>query len=69
QNPSVQNVRNQNGLIVVLGITNPNANQIRNGNVVAAWAEGNANGIRVEQGGGTVEQNPATIEETRAYFK
>ncbi|GKA12588.1 hypothetical protein Tco_0692134 [Tanacetum coccineum] len=24
---------------------------------------------RVEQGGGTVEQNPATIEETRAYFK
>ncbi|GJR46458.1 hypothetical protein Tco_1314561 [Tanacetum coccineum] len=35
---------NQNGLIVVPGIANPNANQIRNGNVVAAWAEGNANG-------------------------
>ncbi|GJS82851.1 retrovirus-related pol polyprotein from transposon TNT 1-94 [Tanacetum coccineum] len=40
QNPSVQNVRNQNGVIVVLGI----ANQNENGNVVAAWAKGNANG-------------------------
>ncbi|GJX67539.1 retrovirus-related pol polyprotein from transposon TNT 1-94 [Tanacetum coccineum] len=40
QNPGVQNVRNQNGLIVVPGITNQN----RNGNVVAARAEGNANG-------------------------
>ncbi|GJR34131.1 retrovirus-related pol polyprotein from transposon TNT 1-94 [Tanacetum coccineum] len=43
QNPGVQNVGNQNGLIVVPGIANPNANQIRNGNVVAAGAEGNAN--------------------------
>ncbi|GJX30561.1 hypothetical protein Tco_0238640 [Tanacetum coccineum] len=40
QNLSVQNVRNQNGLIVVLGIANPNVNQIGNGNVVAARAEG-----------------------------
>ncbi|GKF89777.1 gag-pol polyprotein, partial [Tanacetum coccineum] len=32
----------QNGLIVVLGIANQNTN--RNGNVVAARAEGNANG-------------------------
>ncbi|GJY06801.1 hypothetical protein Tco_0373855 [Tanacetum coccineum] len=42
QNPGVQNVRNQNGLIVVPGIANQNPN--RNGNVVAARAEGNANG-------------------------
>ncbi|GJS81224.1 retrovirus-related pol polyprotein from transposon TNT 1-94 [Tanacetum coccineum] len=39
-NPGVQNVGNQNGLIVVPGI----ANQNRNGNVVAAQAEGNAIG-------------------------
>ncbi|GJU19235.1 hypothetical protein Tco_1152577 [Tanacetum coccineum] len=37
-----QNVRNQNGIIVVPGIANQNANQIRIGNVVAAQAEGNA---------------------------
>nr|GEV78162.1 hypothetical protein [Tanacetum cinerariifolium] len=40
QNPGVQNVGNQNGLIVVLGIANQNLNG--NGNVVAAQAEGNA---------------------------
>ncbi|GJR06213.1 hypothetical protein Tco_0529197 [Tanacetum coccineum] len=152
QNLGVQYVQNQNGLIVVSGIANPNENQIRNGNVVAAWAEGdlgeikevNANCIlmanlqqastsgthtdnapvydsdgsaevheydncynneifnmftqeeqytkllepipephqvqqndnnvisavsSVEQGGGIVEQNPAIVEETRAYFE
>nr|GEW11533.1 hypothetical protein [Tanacetum cinerariifolium] len=37
QNPGVRNVRNQNGQIVVLGITNQNPNG--NGNVVAARAE------------------------------
>ncbi|GKE63909.1 hypothetical protein Tco_1514276, partial [Tanacetum coccineum] len=37
QNLGVQNVGNHNGLLVVLGIANPNANQ--NGNVVAARAE------------------------------
>nr|GEY29117.1 hypothetical protein [Tanacetum cinerariifolium] len=42
QNLGVQNVRNQNGLIVVPGIANQNSNG--NGNVVAARAEGNANG-------------------------
>ncbi|GJY49051.1 retrovirus-related pol polyprotein from transposon TNT 1-94 [Tanacetum coccineum] len=42
QNPGIQNVRNQNGLIVVLRIANRNPNG--NGNVVAARAEGNANG-------------------------
>ncbi|GJU11731.1 hypothetical protein Tco_1134127 [Tanacetum coccineum] len=42
QNLGVQNVGNQNGLSVVLGIANLNANQIGNGNVVAARAEGNA---------------------------
>ncbi|GJX20129.1 hypothetical protein Tco_0222806 [Tanacetum coccineum] len=44
QNPGVQNVRNQNGLIVVSRIANPNTNQNRNGNIVAAQAEGNGNG-------------------------
>ncbi|GJY23036.1 hypothetical protein Tco_0396694 [Tanacetum coccineum] len=39
QNPGVQNVRNQNGLLVVPGIANQNPNG--NGNVVAARAEGN----------------------------
>ncbi|GJY49426.1 retrovirus-related pol polyprotein from transposon TNT 1-94 [Tanacetum coccineum] len=40
QNPGVQNVGNQNGVIVVSGIAHQNGN----GNVVAARAEGNANG-------------------------
>nr|GFC66126.1 hypothetical protein [Tanacetum cinerariifolium] len=40
QNLRVQNDRNQNGLIGVQG--NRNHNQIRNGNLVAARAEGNA---------------------------
>ncbi|GKB84814.1 hypothetical protein Tco_0957086 [Tanacetum coccineum] len=48
QTPGVQNVGNQNGLIIVLGIApsiaNHNANQNGNGNVVAARAEGNENG-------------------------
>ncbi|GJW29931.1 hypothetical protein Tco_0046806 [Tanacetum coccineum] len=44
QNPGVQNVGNQNGLIVVLRIANSNTNKIWNGNEVAAQAEGNANG-------------------------
>ncbi|GJS44722.1 retrovirus-related pol polyprotein from transposon TNT 1-94 [Tanacetum coccineum] len=44
QNLSVQNVRNHNRLIIVLGIANQNANQIRNGNVVVARAEGNVVG-------------------------
>ncbi|GKC13970.1 hypothetical protein Tco_1010752, partial [Tanacetum coccineum] len=34
---------NQNGLIVVLGIANQNANQTRNGNVVVARAGVNGN--------------------------
>nr|GEX46586.1 hypothetical protein [Tanacetum cinerariifolium] len=42
QNPSVQNVGNQNGLIGVQ--ENENQNQIGNGNLVAARAEGNAAG-------------------------
>nr|GFA60020.1 hypothetical protein [Tanacetum cinerariifolium] len=42
QNPRVQNVGNQNGLIGVQG--NGNQNQIGNGNLVAARAEGNAAG-------------------------
>nr|GFB24669.1 hypothetical protein [Tanacetum cinerariifolium] len=69
QNPRVQNVRNQNGLIGVQG--NGNQNQIGNGNLVAARAEGNVAGqngnqISVEQGGDTVEQHPANFKETRA---
>ncbi|GKD78836.1 hypothetical protein Tco_1341457, partial [Tanacetum coccineum] len=42
QNPGVHNVGNQNGLLVIPGIANQNPN--RNGNVVAARAEGNAIG-------------------------
>nr|GEZ22450.1 hypothetical protein [Tanacetum cinerariifolium] len=42
QNLRVQNVRNQNGLIDVQG--NGNQNQIGNGNLVAARAEGNEAG-------------------------
>nr|GEU62856.1 hypothetical protein [Tanacetum cinerariifolium] len=42
QNPRVQNVGNHNGLIGVQ--RNGNQNQIRNGNLVAACAEGNAAG-------------------------
>ncbi|GJY99976.1 retrovirus-related pol polyprotein from transposon TNT 1-94 [Tanacetum coccineum] len=44
QNLGVHNVGNQNELIVVLGIANPNATQTGNGNVVAARAEGIGNG-------------------------
>ncbi|GKD89257.1 hypothetical protein Tco_1364764 [Tanacetum coccineum] len=44
QNLGGQNGGNHNGIIVVLGIANQNANQIRNGNVVAARAEGNVVG-------------------------
>nr|GEW96203.1 hypothetical protein [Tanacetum cinerariifolium] len=42
QNPKVQNVGNQNGLIGVQG--NGNQNQIENGNLMAARTEGNASG-------------------------
>nr|GFB08893.1 hypothetical protein [Tanacetum cinerariifolium] len=47
QNPRVQNVGNQNGLIGVQG--NGNQNQIGNGNLVAARAEGNAAGLNGNQ--------------------
>nr|GFB24298.1 hypothetical protein [Tanacetum cinerariifolium] len=47
QNPKVQNIRNQNGLIGVQG--NGNQNQIGNGNLVAARAEGNAAGQNGKQ--------------------
>nr|GEX10972.1 retrovirus-related Pol polyprotein from transposon TNT 1-94 [Tanacetum cinerariifolium] len=40
QNPRVQNVKNQNGIICIQG--NGNQNQIGNGNLVAARAKGNA---------------------------
>ncbi|GKA38662.1 hypothetical protein Tco_0731213 [Tanacetum coccineum] len=72
QNPGVENDGNQNRLIVVSEIVNQNPN--RNGNVVAARDEGNANGNNVwnkvgEQSRGTVDQYPTTVEETRAYFE
>nr|GFA95199.1 hypothetical protein [Tanacetum cinerariifolium] len=47
QNPRVQNVGNQNGRIGVQG--NGNQNQIRNGNLVAVRAEGNATGHNGKQ--------------------
>nr|GEX29550.1 hypothetical protein [Tanacetum cinerariifolium] len=46
---SVENVRNHNGLIFVLGIANQNENQNGNDNVVAARAEGNGNGNNENQ--------------------
>nr|GFD28627.1 hypothetical protein [Tanacetum cinerariifolium] len=47
QNPRVQNVGNQNGLI---GVQNDgNQNQIGNGNLVAVHAEGNAAGHNENQ--------------------
>ncbi|GKB08153.1 ribonuclease H-like domain-containing protein, partial [Tanacetum coccineum] len=49
RNPGVQNVGNQNGLIVVPGIANPNTNENGNGNVVVARAEGNGNGNNENQ--------------------
>nr|GEX41568.1 hypothetical protein [Tanacetum cinerariifolium] len=69
-----QNVRNQNGYNAVQNVRNQNVNQTRNGNVVAARAEGNGNGnannvSSVEQSEGTTEQHPATVEETHAYFE
>ncbi|GKE61010.1 reverse transcriptase domain-containing protein [Tanacetum coccineum] len=45
QNQGTQNVGNQNGLSIVPGI----ANQHRNGNVIAARAEGNSNEINGNQ--------------------
>ncbi|GJX41907.1 gag-pol polyprotein [Tanacetum coccineum] len=45
QNQGTQNVGNQNGLSVISGIANQNGN----GNVVAARAEGNGNGINGNQ--------------------
>nr|GEY20943.1 integrase, catalytic region, zinc finger, CCHC-type, peptidase aspartic, catalytic [Tanacetum cinerariifolium] len=47
QNPRIQNVGNQNGLIGILRNTNQNLN--RNGNLVAARAEGNAIGHNCNQ--------------------
>nr|GEX95489.1 hypothetical protein [Tanacetum cinerariifolium] len=49
QNLGVQNVGNQNGLIVVLGIANQNANQNMNDNVVAAQDKGNGDGNNESQ--------------------
>ncbi|GJS08140.1 hypothetical protein Tco_0364936 [Tanacetum coccineum] len=70
QNPGVQNVGNQNGLIVVPRITNQNPNR---NEVLDEIEEVNANYILIanfmEQSGGTVDQHPATVEETRAYFE
>ncbi|GKC72956.1 integrase, catalytic region, zinc finger, CCHC-type containing protein [Tanacetum coccineum] len=49
QNPGVQNVGNQNGLIVVSRIANQNAHQNGNCSVVAAQADGNGNGNNKNQ--------------------
>nr|GFD02646.1 hypothetical protein [Tanacetum cinerariifolium] len=47
QNPRIQNIGNQNGLIGVQG--NGIQNQIGNGNLVAVCAEGNAAGQNINQ--------------------
>ncbi|GKD33494.1 retrovirus-related pol polyprotein from transposon TNT 1-94 [Tanacetum coccineum] len=49
QNPGVQNVGNQNGLIVFPRIPHPNRNQNGTGNVVAARAEGTGYGYNDNQ--------------------
>ncbi|GJX86681.1 hypothetical protein Tco_0337455 [Tanacetum coccineum] len=71
QNLGIQNVRNQNGLIVVSRIANQNPN--RNGNVVAAQAEGNANRnngnqIRCYNCRGLAAANLDEIEEVNANY-
>ncbi|GKF20654.1 hypothetical protein Tco_0069292 [Tanacetum coccineum] len=85
QNPGVQNVGNQNGLIVVLWITNQNPNG--NGNVTQLLiARKEEAGIQlqaeefdliadaldldeIDEGGRTVDQHHETVEETHAYFE
>nr|GFB97487.1 hypothetical protein [Tanacetum cinerariifolium] len=67
QNPRVQNVGNQNGLIGVQG--NGIQNQIGNDNLVAVRAEGNAAGQNRNQIRETVEQHSANFEETRALYE
>ncbi|GJW22045.1 retrovirus-related pol polyprotein from transposon TNT 1-94 [Tanacetum coccineum] len=49
QNPGVQNVGNQNGLIVFPRIPHPNGNQNGTGNVIAARAEGTGYGYNDNQ--------------------
>ncbi|GJV86669.1 retrovirus-related pol polyprotein from transposon TNT 1-94 [Tanacetum coccineum] len=49
QNPGVQNVGNQNGLIVFMRIPHPNGNQNGTGNVNAARAEGTGYGYNDNQ--------------------
>ncbi|GKE55136.1 hypothetical protein Tco_1490292 [Tanacetum coccineum] len=51
------NVGNPNGLIVVLGIANPNANQNRNSNVVAVRAEGDLDEIKEVNGNCILMEN------------
>nr|GFC04395.1 hypothetical protein [Tanacetum cinerariifolium] len=60
QNPRVQNIGNQNGLIGVQG--NGIQNQIGNGNLVAARAEGNAAGQNANQ----IRSDLDEIEEVNA---
>ncbi|GKC36960.1 hypothetical protein Tco_1049344, partial [Tanacetum coccineum] len=84
QNLGVQNVGNKNRFIVIPGIANQNVNQNRNGDLDEI-KEVNANCILMAYSaasidiggaflvwnkvGGTVQQNPTTVEETRAYFE
>ncbi|GJV21344.1 hypothetical protein Tco_1370364 [Tanacetum coccineum] len=53
----LRNVGNPNGLIVVPGIANPNANQNRNSNVVAARAEGDLDEIKEVNGNCILMEN------------
>nr|GFD20279.1 hypothetical protein [Tanacetum cinerariifolium] len=83
QNPRVQNVRNQNGLMGVQGnaadldeIKEVNANCILMGNLQQASSSVPQNDNEViskvtgvEQDGGTVEQHFANFEETRALYE
>ncbi|GJU35769.1 hypothetical protein Tco_1184123 [Tanacetum coccineum] len=59
QNPGVQNVGNQNGLIVFPRIPHPNGNQNGTGNVVAARAEADIN--EIEEVNANFQQNDSDV--------
>nr|GEZ58419.1 hypothetical protein [Tanacetum cinerariifolium] len=73
QNLSIQIVRNRNGLIVVSrneeqytrlleSINEPHLAQPNDNNVISEDSN-------MKHSGGTIDQNPATVEATRAYFE
>ncbi|GJS97532.1 hypothetical protein Tco_0804500 [Tanacetum coccineum] len=62
-NLGVQKVGNQNGLIVIPGIANPNANQNRNGIVIASRAEDSVDNAPVYESDGSTE-----VHHSESYY-